>query len=342
MLPREVLDGEIREIENTGVEIRTNARVESLDVLMLEEGYDAVLVALGAQDGYKPSIAGADLDGVWVGLEFLREIHLGRRVQIGKKLLVLGGGNVAFDCARVARRLGAEQVNIACLEHREVMPADMEEIAQGEEEGIIIHPSRTFKRILGEQGKVIGVECLDAASFEFDEDGNAHIDAVEGSEHILPADTVIFAVGQRPRIPEAFGLDLDGRGRIEVDPYTFDTNEEGVFAAGDAVTGMGSVIGAIASGRKGAAAVDRYLGGDGDIDEHLAPFEEPQAWLGPGDGFAGMNRVKANSIRAEDRIKNFCGIRESMGEEAALSESSRCLQCDLRLRITPVRFWGDY
>ena len=122
----------------------------------------------------------------------------------------------------------------------------------------------------------------------------------------------------------------------------FDTNEEGVFAVGDAVTGMDSVIGAIASGRQGAAAVDRYLGGDGDIDEHLAPIEKPPAWLGPGDGFAGMNRLEATSIRVENRINDFCRILEPMEEKEAISESSRCLQCDLRLKITPVRFWGDY
>jgi NADPH-dependent glutamate synthase beta subunit-like oxidoreductase len=341
-LPRGVLESEIREIQKTGVDIKTNTKIESLEKLMLDEGFDAVLVAVGTHMGQKLSVEGADSNGVLIGLDFLREVNIGNSVKVGKRVLVLGGGNVAFDCARVALRFGADQVNIACLESRDTMPADIEEISQGEEEGIVIHPSRTLKRILFEEGIMTGAEFLDVASFEFDEDGVARIEAVEGSEQTLWADTLIFAVGQRPQIPEAFDLDQDEQGRIEVDPYTFDTNEEGVFAIGDAVVGMGSVIGAIASGRQGAAAVDRYLGGDGVIDEQLAPVEEPPAWLGPDDDFVKLNRLKATPVRVENRIENFCNVLEPMEEKEAISESSRCLQCDLRLKITPVRFWGDY
>ncbi len=341
-LPRDVLDSEIHEIEKMGVEIKTNTEIKSLEKLMLDDGYDAVLVAVGTHMGQKLPVEGSDSDGVLIGLDFLREGNIGNSVRVGKRVLVLGGGNVAFDCARVALRFGADQVSIACLEGRDTMPADIEEITQGEEEGIVIHPSLTLKRILTEQGKTIGAEFLDVVSFEFDEDGDVRIEAVEGSERILWADTIIFAVGQRPQIPDTFGLDLDERGRIAVDRYIPDTNEEGVFAVGDAVTGMGSVIGAIASGRQGAAVVDRHLGGDGNIDEQLVPIEKPPAWLGPGDGFTKMNRLKAMSIRVENRVNSFCRILEPMEEKEAISESSRCLQCDLRLKITPVRFWGDY
>jgi len=341
-LPRETLDSEIHEIEKKGVEIKTNTKIESLEKLVLDDEYDAVLVAVGTQMGRKLPIEGADLNGVLIGLDFLRDANLGNKVSIGKKVLVLGGGDVAFDCARMALRMGAEAVHMACLENKDTMPATCDEIEQGEEEGIVIHPSKTFTKIVSENGSVTGVECRDVASFEFDEDGDLQMDVVDGSEHILAADTVIFAIGQRPDIPDQFELDLDEMGYIEMDPYTFDTSQEGVFAAGDAVIGTASVIAAIASGRKGAAAVDRYLGGNGDIDEKLAPDETPDAWLGPADGFAALSRCKERLSGVEGRIKSCCGIVRSQDEEDMVKEASRCLQCDLRLKITPVKFWGDY
>jgi formate dehydrogenase beta subunit len=341
-LPRDVLESEIGEIEEAGVEIKTDAKIESLDALLFDEGYDAILVASGASVGQRLPIPGAEADGVLIGLDFLRDVHLGKAVQTGKKVVVLGGGNVAFDCARIARRLGADEVRIACLENRVEMPAACDEIDQGEEEGILVHPARTCTKILNGDGRVTGVECLEVATFEFYEDGRAQIDAVEGSAHVLPADTVIFAIGQRPKIPEQFELDTDARGHIEVDPYTFDTSVEGVFAAGDAVKVSGSVIEAIASGRRGAIAVDRYLGGSGNLDEELAPPEEPASWLGPGDGFASLDRCQEVCIEAAERVKSFRGIVQALCEEAAIAESSRCLRCDLRLKMTPVKFWADY
>lgn len=341
-LPRKVLESEIQDIEKAGVDIQTNTRVESLDSLLFDEGYNAVLLAVGSHVGQNLPIPGADLDHVLMGINLLKDLNLGKEAKIGKHVLVLGGGNVAFDCARMAIRMGAAEVHMACGETKETMPGACDEIEQGEEEGIVIHPSKTFTKIIGENGRAKGVEGLDVASFEFDEDGRLHMDVIEGSEHILPADTVIFAIGQRPEVPDSFEVDLDERGRIAVDPYTFDTSIEGVYAAGDAVTGTVSVIEAIASGRKGAAAVDRYLGGSGEIDETLAPKEEPQTWLGPGDGFAALSRRKEQVVPAEERIRDCRCIIQDMDEEDAVIEASRCLRCDLRLKITPVRFWGDY
>jgi NADPH-dependent glutamate synthase beta subunit-like oxidoreductase len=339
--PRDVLDEEIREIESMGVEIRTSSRVDSLDSLF-EGGYHAILVAVGAHEGQKLPIPGADQDGVLVSMDLLRDVNLGETVKVGKRVLVLGGGNVAFDCARVARRLGADEVHLACLESRDKMVATPDEISQGEEEGIVIHPSRTFTRILREHGHMIGVECLNADSFEFDEEGKAQINVVEGSEHLLSADTVIFAIGQRPQIPARFEL-VTGRGnRIEVDSYTFQTSREGVFAVGDAVTGTTSVVEAIASGRNGAVVVDRYLGGSGDIDEVLVPVEKPESGLGRREGFARENRFENPRLAPDKRVISFCRIVHDLDENAAVSESQRCLQCDLRLKMTPVRFWGDY
>ncbi len=325
-LPRDVLDAEIAAVASAGVEIKTNTKIESLDTL-LYEGYDAILVATGAHRGTALPIPGSDSDGVLVGLDFLQAVNLREEVKVGAKVLVLGGGDVAFDCARTALRLGAAEVAIACLEAVGCMLATPEEVTAGQAEGIVIHNSLNFTRIIGENGRVSGVECLEVASFEFDEDGDLSIETVPGSECVLPADTVIFAVGQRPEVPDGFGL-ATGRGNtIEVDEYTHTTNREGVFAAGDAVTGTTSVIEAIASGREIAKAIDSYLGGSGEIDEVLAPEATPNTRLGRDRDFASRHRYE---------------IAPANNEEAALAESARCLQCDLRLKITAVKFWADY
>jgi NADPH-dependent glutamate synthase beta subunit-like oxidoreductase len=340
-LPRQVLEKEIKYLESQGVEIKTSTPVESLDKLF-EQGYQAVLVAAGTHRGQKLRIPGADHKDTLVSLDFLRAVNSGEKVEIGRKVLVLGGGNVGFDCARVARRLGAETVQIACLESRENMLASDDEIAQALEEGIRIYPSRTFTKVLTENGKIIGVECLEVESFSFDEERNLQVETREGSYHVLEADTVIFAIGQRPEIPAGFGLNLAGNHLIEMDPYTLTTSRDGVFAAGDAVSGTSSVIKAIASGRKSAVAIDRFLEGSGNIDEKLAPQSSVNNNLGKEDGFAKLARCHDNCLAPEKRQGNFCPVAEEMDEKQALEEAHRCLQCDLRLKITSVKFWGSY
>lgn len=340
-LPREIIDSEISYIEKTGVEIKTDTHIESIGKLF-EQGYQAVLVAVGTQKGQKLPIPGADNKRVLIGIDFLREVNLGNKVDIGHQVVVLGGGNVAFDCARVALRLGAKQVHIACLEDREHMLAAEDEIAEGEEEGIVIHPSQTATRILTEKGDITGVEFLDVKSFTFDEDKKLQLEVQDGAGHILPADSVIFAIGQRPEIPSGFELNTSAGNIVEMDPYTFTTSREGVFAAGDAVNGTSSVIKAIASGRKSAIALDRFLGGSGNIDEKFGPPSELKPYLGPEEGFAELVRVENSSVRPEERLKNFSRIVCGMDETLAEHESRRCLQCDLRFKITPVKFWGDY
>jgi NADPH-dependent glutamate synthase beta subunit-like oxidoreductase len=340
-LPREVLDSEIREIENSGVGIKTGVRIESIDSV-LDQGYDSVLIAVGTHKGQTLPIPGSDNPDVLISIDFLRDINMRHAVVIGKKVAVLGGGNVAFDCARVALRLGAETVHLACIENEPEMPATCDEIDQGQEEGIFIHPSKSFSRILYDSDRITGIECLDVESFSFDEDNKLHLELVENSESVLEADTVIFAVGQKPEIPNGFDIELTESGFIELDPYTLDTSREGVFAAGDAVHGTASVIKAIASGRKAAMAMDRFLEGNGNINEVLAPVQEIEKHLGPGNGFSAMERCEESCVIPEERIRSFCKVVNDMDEKAADYESNRCLQCDLRLTIKPVKFWGNY
>jgi formate dehydrogenase beta subunit len=340
-LPRDILDSEIEDIKNRGVEIKTGTRIESIDELF-GQGYDAILAAVGTHRGQKLPIPNADNEGVFIGIDFLKGINLGKKVDIGKKVVVLGGGNVAFDCARIAWRLGAEQVQIACLESREEMPATEDEIDQAEEEGILVYPSKTSTRIISENGKVKGVEFLEVESFSFDENKNAQIEVRENSHFVLEADNVIFAIGQRPEIPEGFGLDITGSSLIELDSFTLSTSRERVFAAGDAVHGTATVIEAIASGRRSAIAIDKFLGGSGNIDEKLAPPLEAEPCLGPAENFAYMERCGESRVLPEERLKDFGKVIQDMDEEAADYESNRCLQCDLRLKITPVEFWSSY
>jgi NADPH-dependent glutamate synthase beta subunit-like oxidoreductase len=325
-LPREVLEGEVREIEKAGVEIKTRTRIESLDPLMLEAGYQAVLVAPGSHGGMRLTIPGSRLQGVWVGLDFLRDVNLGKRVEVGEEVLVLGGGNVALDCARVARRLGARRVAVAFPESRERMPAASEEIQQGEEEGVVFHPSRAFARILGEDGKIEGVECLDVISIAYEENGSPRIQTAAGTQQVLPADRVIFAVGQRPRIPDGFKLKCDEENRILADPHTCKSHREGVFVVGDAAGGTASVIEAIAAGRRGAAAVDRYLGGTGLIDRLRveAPHDLPE------DAPRGTPRAEVQTASPARRVENFEIVEKVYDPATAIREAGRCLSCDLR------------
>jgi NADPH-dependent glutamate synthase beta subunit-like oxidoreductase/uncharacterized ferredoxin-like protein len=331
-LPRELLDREIQEIKSVGVDIKTNTRVDSLDELF-GQGYNAVLVAVGTHEGQKLPIPGADLGGVLVSMDFLREVNLGKKVKVGEKVMVLGGGDVAFDCARVARRLGAAEVHMACLESKDKMPASRAEIEQGQREDIVFHPSRAFAKIVGEGGHVAGVECPEVEAFEFDEEGQARIRVKKGSEQILKADTVIFAVGQRPAIPARFGLTPGRRKTLEVDARTLGVGKEGVFAAGDVLVGTSSVIEAIASGRKAASSIDLYLGGLGIIDEVLAPPEQvpeasPARKLLDQAGGREPDRPRMPLLSAEQAVAGFENVELGLTEEQALLETSRCLKCD--------------
>lgn len=222
------------------------------------------------------------------------------------------------------------------------MLADTEEITEGLTEGIKLYNSLSFTRITGDNGKVSGVECLDVKSFTFDEEGSLNVEYDETSVHTLPADTVIFAIGQKPEIPDGFEL-TTGRGNtIQVEYDNVSTGTNGVFAAGDSVNGTSSVIKAITSGRQAATTIDTFLGGDGTIDEILAPVIEPNAWLGSGEGFALQSRTETPDIPVEKRLQGFGIICEGYDEESAAKEAGRCLQCDLRLKISRPKFWVDY
>jgi len=223
------------------------------------------------------------------------------------------------------------------------MTADDEEIEQAKEEGIFVHPAQTFEKITG-TGHVTGVDFMNVKSFTFDENRRAIIEKEEGSEHHIDGDTVIFAVGQRPDITEEAGLEL-GRGNSIV-VKDIDTNKEssvkGIFAAGDAIYGTKSVVMAIESGREAASEIDRYLGGNGDISESLAPVQEASPYIGQCPGFGYLEKKHTQIDAPEQRADNFKLYDHGICDSDICAEAGRCLQCDLRLQISGPSLWGDF
>lgn len=332
-LPKEALERDIKAIEELGVTIKTNYRIHSLAELK-EEDFDAVLLAIGVHKGIRLPLPGTDLSGVLVGTAFLRDFSLGKKVDIGKRVIVLGGGSVAFDCARTARRLGAESVFTACLECRGELPALPEEVGMGGEEGIDILPGRAFKRITGDNSHVSGMEFYRIRGFRFDAEGRIELDIIPGSEHIVPADTVIFAVGQLPDLSPLAGssINSDGGRVIEANLETLETAQSGVFAVGDAVTGPSSIIDAIAMGRRAAVQIDRFLGGNGDISETLALPVETEA-VRPLRKARGNLQRRLRKLEPAKRLKGFSLEELPMDLKEAAREAQRCLRCDLTYKV---------
>lgn len=338
-LPDELLDREINTMLEAGFALKTKTAPASPKEL-LGQGYDAVLVSIGTHQGTKLPMEGNDLPGVYVNADFLKHARKGTPLPVGEKVMVLGGGNVAYDCARTAIRLGAKEVHMACLESEEQMTSTPDEREEGRQEGVILHPAHSFLKIIGTD-KAEGVEIQKIDKFYFDENHKAVMELVEGSNQVIAVDNVIFAVGQKPEGTEEMELALTHGPYIQTDE-NLKTSMEGVFAAGDVVTGTKSVIAAIAAGRKAAQQMDVYLGGDGDISEKLLEEETPSPYLGQTPGFAGLARVEPEVKDASLRTKDFTLVEQPMTCQQAQCEASRCLQCDLRLLLHRPKLWNEY
>lgn len=338
-LPDELLDKEIADILEAGMELKCGTEVP-MPQQLLEDGYDAVLAAMGTHQGIKLPLEGNDLPGVYVNADFLKHARMGIPLPVGEKVMVLGGGNVAYDCARTAVRLGAKEVHIACLENEQQMTSTPDEIEEGAEEGIILHSAYSFLRITGTE-KVEGVELQKVDKFCFDENRRAVIELVEGSNQVIPVENVIFAVGQKPEGTDGMGLELTHGPYIQTNER-LETSVEGVYAAGDVVTGTKSVIAAIAAGRTAAEEIDRYLGGTGNISEVLADAEKPDPYIGRVEGFGELERVIPQTAEPSDRLTGFQLAEQPFSCEQAQCEAGRCLQCDLRLELTKPKLWNEY
>jgi NADPH-dependent glutamate synthase beta subunit-like oxidoreductase len=283
---------------------------------------------MGAHQGLKIGVKGEDSPGVMDCVTFLREVSLNKKVDVGEGVAVIGGGNAAIDSARTALRLGAKEVTIVYRRTQDEMPASTEEIEGAIEEGVKMRFLAAPSKITAKNGK-LELECIAMSLGDIDSSGRRRPEPIEGSEFVMNFDTIIAAIGQRSEIPARFNLSLRRGNTVEVDPDSLATNKEGVFAGGDVVKGPASVIEAIAHGRLAAISIDKYLGGEGDIDETLAPPEEA---MKPLEEAEEEMRVEIPAPPAAERIKNFENVELGLGQKMAIKEAGRCLRCDLEER----------
>ena len=330
-LPEDVLSREIDIIQKTGVEIRTNVtfgRDITFDSL-LQEGYSAVFMGIGLQKGRRISIENEDAPGVIQGLDFLRDIALGKPPATGNKVVVIGGGNVAFDCARTIVRMGAARVTIVYRRTRKDMPAHEDEILAAENEGIeclfLAAPTRIIQG-KGDAGSITGIEYIRMSPGKPDASGRPAPEPVEGSETVLDADTVILAIGQEADTGNLSDdrLAMTAYGYIDADPDTLQTPLKWVFAGGDAVYGPKSVVDAVASGKRAAESIDRFI-----LEEDLHESRDKAAEVARPDtppAFRQRRRSTAE-LPVSERSGNFYEVRAGYDAEHARLEAARCMEC---------------
>ncbi|MEW6671199.1 MAG: NAD(P)-binding protein [Thermodesulfobacteriota bacterium] len=337
-LPPEVLDKEIGYILRLGISIETNKRLGRDFTLesLKSEGFSAIFLAIGAHKSLNINIPGEnDFKGVFNAVDFLREINLGGRNRPGKDVAVIGGGNVAIDAARIAKRLGCDSVTVVYRRTRNEMPAYPEEIRDALAEGIQIHYLTAPVGIVGDNGVVSGLKCIKTELGAPDASGRRRPVPVEGSEFLIECDAIIGATGQRidgDWIAAEKGPDLTRRGTIAVDPHTMQTSLAHIFAAGDAVTGPASVVEAVAAGRKAVEAIDRYLN-DENLEEYaqiLAAEEAPgQDWQEIPENTYRRKRSQPAHLAAAHRSTSFDEVNGGFSEEQARQEADRCLNCGI-------------
>ena len=366
-LPRSVVEAQVREILATGdITLKLNHRAGRDFQIgdLRRQGFDVVLLAIGAHRSRDLTIPGVNLDGVHRGVDFLLNVNLGYKFTIGSNVLVIGGGNVAMDVARSAARevvrqhvapgveeaapsednvaavatkemmdislsalrMGAHEVHVVCLEKRDEMPAALEEIEEAETEGVILHPGFGPKRFIGEGGKVKALEALRTKSV-FDENRRFNPTFFENSETQLECDTVIMAIGQTADLdflhPED-GVQVSGRGLINVNPHSMMTTAPGIFAGGDCVFGPRLIIDSVGDGKRAAIGIDEYLRGTKhpepvievtDLKRHSMPLE-----------FMDLVRQPIPMLPL-DRRTGVTEVEECYDEETAVAEAQRCLHC---------------
>jgi NADPH-dependent glutamate synthase beta subunit-like oxidoreductase len=260
-LPRDILKMEIDGIRGLGIEMKTSHpfHFDGKGKTIQKLGFQAAFVSIGAHQSQKLDIPGESLKGVFPGVAFLIEVNLGERTTIGKRVAVIGGGNVAIDAARSAIRLGAKTVEVYYRRSKMEMPAISEEVEEAIREGVNIHFLSSPIQMIGKRRKLVGMECVKMELGEPDQSGRRKPIPIKGSEFKVHIDTIISAIGQRVDRRVLKGLEVNPNGTVRVNPNTSQTSIKGVFAGGDVVNGPGWAIDAIAAGKKGAEAIARYL-----------------------------------------------------------------------------------
>lgn len=334
-LPVDILDKEINEILDLGIDLKTEwtlGKDFTLDQLT-SDGYDAVFLGVGVQANRGISLDGCDVPDVIWGVEFLRQVADSHEVKLKDRVVVIGGGNLAVDVAMTALRCGAGDVKMACLEGLDEMPASPWQLEAARAEGVEIMPSWGPDRVITVDGKVTGMDLVECTSV-FDTQGQFCPQYGEIKECIM-VDQVILAIGQAADL-SFLGDDSPitvEHGLVVVNQNSLETDLTGIYAGGDITRASGSIIHAIAAGRKAAASIDKSLGGSGDIDEVLFARGTPDAFLGRDEGFASWPRENMPQIDAVARINGFQEVALGYGDAQAAKEAKRCLQCDLRLHL---------
>ena len=347
-LPKEILDAEINTLTKMGVEFRYNVKLgEDLSILYLNKAYDAVFVAIGAWESSNLGCEGQDMEGVLGGIEFLGKVTNSEPLNMGKKVIVVGGGNTAMDVARTAVRLGAERVQVIYRRTRNEMPAEEIEIIEAEEEGVEFSFLVAPLEIIGDGKRAKAVRCQKMSLGEPDASGRRSPIPIPGEEVTFEADLILSAIGQQVNAKSIKELEVTKRGTIGVKPHTFETNLEGVFAGGEAATGPKIAITAIAQGNNAAKVIDSYLNGQ------IMPVPEPsfitQTDLTEQD-FAHIakqdrGRASVTSVVDEHQRKlSFSAVSETFSEETALQEAARCLECGCQdyFECKLIKYIGNY
>ncbi len=339
-LPRDILRTEIAAIEALGVEIKPNTRIgDRVKFEDLVRKFDAVFIATGAQEPSGLGIPGERevQHGLINWIPLLRECALDGGKKPGDNVVIVGGGNTAVDCARVVLRLGTKHAQILYRRSREEMPAFREEVADAEEEGVKIHFLSAPVRLLVEEGKLNGVKCVRMRLGKKDRSGRPRPIPIENSEYVIPCDAIIPAIGQQldpSFLGEKHALSISKEQLLKVDPVTMATNQEGVFAGGDAVNGPASVVEAIAAGHRAARSMGRYLDGvplrshsaevHPDLKEAKLDLPSPSK----------MPRIRSSRIGASERRYSFDEVELGLSEAQAVAEAERCMRCGMCLECT--------
>ncbi len=340
-LPAAVVDQEVGDVAALGVEIKLNNPVDRQAFARLTKEYDACFVATGAPLSQKLGVPGEENNNVFSALEFLRKVRLGAPVVVGKKVAVIGGGNVATDSARLARRLGAAEVNMICLESRDIMPAYQAEVDAAEAEGVHIVASWGVQQINLDGGRISAI-ALKSCTSVYDKEGRFSPVYDESVTRNIAADTVIAAIGQTTDLSFTDNR-IQAGSRIKTDPDTLATDVPGVFAGGDVGSTIRSIVQAIASGKRAAISIDLYLHGgnqqvlvdtgraatsmgeylkDGKANpENRVPEEPESAYFGPG------GRLQPEMLPSAKRIASHDEVNKGLPRELAVSEAWRCFRC---------------
>jgi glutamate synthase (NADPH/NADH) small chain len=329
-LPRELLMLEINNVLRLGVDLKTSQTIgRDFSLKSLQDEYDAVVVATGCMKPRRLGVAGEDLENVFHGLDFMKDVNAGNLPYVGKKVVVIGAGFTAVDCARSAIRMGADDVKINIRKTIDYMRIDETEKHEAQVEGIVTHTLVSPSKILGTKGKVSGIEFVRTRLESIDKPPFRISVPIEGSQFIIPCDSVIAALGQTPDVAD-LSEDLTG-----MEKASHITDIEGLFAAGDFVTGASDVISAIAGGRKCAHGVDEYLTGLSRKKEVVRL--ESHASTDRMRSYDFIKKVQMNTIDMEERLTAATNeVETGYGADQAHEESKRCYLCNLKYEIDPL------